>query len=132
MLKHPPAGRAVVQHDTNMSLPEELEKVVRGEVSTDPALLEKNSRDASVFKMTPAVVVAPREVGDVKNLVKFVTDEKKTSFSKKSSSLSLTARAAGTDMSGGSLTESICVSITEHLNKIIEVGEEFAVCEPGV
>jgi FAD/FMN-containing dehydrogenase len=115
-----------------MNLPEELKKVVKGEVVTDPATLEKDSRDASVFRMKPEVVVCPKDVEDIKNLVKFVADQKKTSLEKKSSSLSLTARAAGTDMSGGPLTDSIVVSMTEHINHIWEIGKEFGIVQPGV
>lgn len=104
-------------------LPEELKKIIKGEVSTDAALLEKNGRDASVFKIVPSVVVCPQDVSDIENLVKFVNENP---------GVSLTARAAGTDMSGGPLTDSICVSFTEHFNHIVEIGKEFGIVEPGV
>lgn len=110
-----------------MNLPEELKKVVKGEVVTDTAVLEKDSRDASVFEMKPKVVVMPQDVEDIKNLVKFVASKKR-----ENPEISLTARSAGTDMSGGSLTDSIVVSMTEHLNHIVEVGKEFGIAEPGV
>lgn len=110
-----------------MNLPEELKKVVKGEVSTDEALLLKDSRDASVFKVLPSVVVMPNDVNDIKNLVKFVASKKTDN-----PEVSLTARSAGTDMSGGPLTDSIVVSLTEHINHIGEIGKEFAVVEPGV
>ncbi|OGD30673.1 hypothetical protein A3A18_01765, partial [Candidatus Azambacteria bacterium RIFCSPLOWO2_01_FULL_44_84] len=48
------------------------------------------------------------------------------------SDLSLTARSAGTDMSGGPLNESIIVEFNKYFNHIREVGEGYAVTEPGV
>ncbi len=106
-----------------MDLPEELSKIVKGEVYTDAETLAKHSRDASVFTMTPRVVVCPWDAADISALVTFVNANP---------GLSLVARAAGTDMSGGSLTESICISLTEHLSRILEIGESFATVEPGV
>lgn len=106
-----------------MNLPEELKKIIKGEVLTDEATLEKASRDASVFKVKPQVVVCPQDASDISALVNFVKDH---------SEYSLTARSAGTDMSGGVLTDSISVSMTEHFNHIIDVGKEFAIVEPGV
>ncbi|OGG76397.1 hypothetical protein A2950_00490, partial [Candidatus Kaiserbacteria bacterium RIFCSPLOWO2_01_FULL_55_19] len=44
----------------------------------------------------------------------------------------LAARAAGSDMSGGPLTTGVVVSFTEHMNKVLEVGDGYAVTEPGV
>ena len=46
--------------------------------------------------------------------------------------VSLAARAAGTDMSGGPLTTGVVVSFTEHMNHMFEVGDGYAVTEPGV
>lgn len=105
------------------NLPEELKKVIKGEVLTDEETLTKASKDASVFTIKPQVVVCPQDAADIEALVKFVNEHK---------GLSLTARAAGTDMSGGPLTNSICVSLTEHLNKLITIGKEYAVVEPGM
>ncbi|TSC70534.1 MAG: putative oxidoreductase [Parcubacteria group bacterium Gr01-1014_49] len=46
--------------------------------------------------------------------------------------VSLAARAAGTDMTGGPLTTGVVVSFTKHMNHVLEVGSDFAVTEPGV
>jgi FAD/FMN-containing dehydrogenase len=35
-------------------------------------------------------------------------------------------------MSGGPLTDSLVVSFTDHLNRIVEIGSDYAVVEPGV
>jgi len=106
---------------------EEIKKFLKGDVIDDPASLEEYSRDASIFQIKPQIVVFPKDTEDIKELVKFISEKKK-----KNKNLSLTPRSAGTDMSGGPLTQSIVVSMTKYFNKIKEVGEGYAVVEPGV
>lgn len=116
-----------------MKLADELREVIAGSVDDAPETREAYSRDASLFKVVPEVVVKPRDVEDIKALVRFVYEERK-----RGRNISLTARAAGTDMSGGPLSESIVVDMLPHFNKILEVGKDlsgttgFAVVEPGV
>ncbi|MDE2213382.1 MAG: FAD-binding oxidoreductase [Patescibacteria group bacterium] len=112
-----------------MSLAEELRAVMRGEVDDSSQTLEHYSRDASLFVVRPQVVVYPMDAEDVAALVRFVTDKKKTL---PGSPLSITARSAGTDMSGGPLNDSIIMDMTRHFGKVLEVGEGYAVTEPGV
>lgn len=107
--------------------PEEMKNLIGGEVLTDGSSLAKNSRDASIFEVDPKAVVRPRDVEDLKKLVKFAAEKKSSN-----PELSLTARAGGTDMSGGPLNDSVIVDFA-NFNKIIEVNEQGrAVTEPGV
>lgn len=108
-----------------MSLKEELQAIVAGEVSDDPAVLKAASRDASVFEITPQLVVSPKDSNDLGKLVKFVTEHK-------DKKLSLTPRSAGTDMSGGPLTESIVLDMKPHFNHIGKITSTTATTEPGV
>lgn len=108
-------------------LKDEITRVVRGEVSDSEEDLKKFSEDASIFRIKPELVVRPKDAEDVKKLVKFAAEKKKTL-----KGLSLTARSAGTDMSGGPLTESVVLDMTAHFNRILEVGSNYAVTEPGV
>lgn len=115
----------------NETLADEIKKFFKGEVSTDEVTLKKYSEDASIFDIKPEVVVFPKNIEDIKELVKFVSKKKKTS-----KKISLSARSAGTDMTGGCLTESIVASLTEHINKIKEIKFQgpdggYAVVEPG-
>jgi FAD/FMN-containing dehydrogenase len=107
-------------------LANELRKIVKGEVLDDQKSLDTASRDASLFRVVPTVVVRPKDVADIQALVRFVTEKKKAG-----EPLSLTVRSGGTDMSGGPLNDSIIVDMA-HFNKIIEVGENYAITEPGV
>lgn len=105
----------------------EIKKQIKGEVETDPAVLAKHSRDASIFEIMPACVVSPKDAEDLKNLVKFVASKKDAN-----PELSITARSAGTDMGGGAINDSIIADFTPHFGKIIKIGPDFAEVEPGV
>lgn len=108
---------------------EELKLTFKGEISTDPGTLEHFSRDASVFEIKPELAAFPKNSEDISSLVKFVNDNKT-----KYPNLSITPRAAGTCMSGGPINDSIIISLTEHLNKIIKlhVREQIVECQPGL
>lgn len=94
-------------------------------VIDDPVKLDEFSRDASLFEVQPKIIVQPKTVGDLENLVTFVNHNL-------SRNLSLTARSGGTDMTGGPLTESIVVDMKAYFKEVIEVGEDFARTQPGV
>lgn len=98
-----------------------------GEIEDSKDVLDLFSHDASMFEMIPELVIAPKTAKDVQIAVKLVADQKKSH-----QSLSLTARSAGTDMSGAAINDSIIVDFKRHLNEIISVSHEKAVTQPGV
>jgi FAD/FMN-containing dehydrogenase len=108
-------------------LADEIKKFFHGDVATDVDTITKYSRDYSVFKVAPQVVVFPKDVDDLKNLVKFVAQKKAAG-----EDISLTGRSAGTDMTGGPLNQSIIVSFTKYFNRIGDIGTDFAIAESGV
>jgi FAD/FMN-containing dehydrogenase len=109
------------------NLKNELTKIVKGKVTDDVSILESYSRDASIFKMTPKIVVFPEDVHDIEELVKYVESKNKDGVD-----LSITVRSAGTDMGGGPLTESILIVMPEHFNKILGIDNHIATIQPGV
>ncbi len=108
-----------------------IKKLVRagfaGELMDDATTKELYSHDASLFEIKPQLVVAPKDAADVQTLVKLVAAEKKHM-----PDLSLTARSAGTDMSGGAVNDSIIVDFNKHFTKIEEVTSTTAHAQPGV
>ena len=117
------ARQAEVRYTVYMLNVEELRSKLSGDVETSDDALTAASHDASLFEVRPQAVAYPRDVQDVKRLVNYAVTH---------DGVTLTARAAGTDMSGGPLTESVVVSFTKYFNHIKEVGEGYAVTEPGV
>src|SRR5690606_8268742 len=85
-----------------------------GDLDDSSETREFFSHDASMFEIVPEVVAAPKSAQDVERLVKFVADNKKDN-----PELSLTARSAGTDMSGAAINDSIIVNFNAHLTKLI-------------
>ena len=90
-------------------------------------ILSKYSHDASIFEVRPKFVIFPKDSEDVQNLVKWVNENKE-----KHTELSITARCAGTDMSGGSIGESIILDFTKYMNKLISFEDNFITVQPGM
>src|SRR5580704_15206845 len=110
-----------------MSLRDRVTPLIKGDVVDDDATLKQYSRDTSIFERRPAVVVFPKDADDVAAVVKFVHDAKQSG-----EHVSLAARSAGTDMTGGPLTDSISLVFTKYMNHVKEIGKDYAVSEPGV
>lgn len=100
---------------------------MKGEVLDDAKTRALFSRDTSIFTKTPEIVTYPKNADDVSALVRTVVGARKDGIN-----ASVTARAAGTDMSGGPLTDSVVAVFTKHMNQVLEVGNGYAVTEPGV
>jgi FAD/FMN-containing dehydrogenase len=111
---------------TIIELRSSLRNLFRGELLDDSEAVTKAANDASIFEFVPLLVARPRDVEDIKTLVLALS-----SSDDSNSNLSLTARAGGTGMSGGALTESIVLDMV-HLDKIKEVTDTYAIVEPGV
>ncbi len=106
---------------------EEIKKIFRGDVEDSEETLLKYSHDASIFDIRPKVVVFPKDSEDVENLVKWVSANVE-----KYPGLSITARCAGTDMSGGAVGESIILDFTRYMNKLITFDGESITVGPGM
>lgn len=107
-----------------MDIKSELGPVFAGDIAQDDATLETNSEDTSIFKIRPSCVVSPKHVADLSALIHFAHKHR--------GEVSITARSAGTDMSGGPLTSSIVIDFLRYFNQIHEVTHEHVVTEPGV
>lgn len=108
-------------------LKNELKKIISGDVSDSPRVRDDFSHDASMFELRPDVVVAPKDSNDISRLVKYVTKEKL-----KQPGLSITARSAGTDMSGGAINDSIVLDMKRYFTSISHVDSTSATVQPGV
>ncbi len=109
------------------ALGSELRTIVRGEVEDSGGILEDFSRDASLFVVRPEVVVSPKDAADVCRVVKFVSEKKRVP----KTHISVTARSAGTDMSGGPLNDSIILNMPKHMSGVLDVGSKSATVLPG-
>jgi FAD/FMN-containing dehydrogenase len=103
---------------------QELNNRIEGDVDVSDKALEEHSEDTSIFKIRPECVVYPKHTEDIKSLVKYANEHQ--------GEVSLTARSAGTDMSGGPLSQSLVVNFLRYFNHISHVDENHAVTQPGV
>jgi len=75
--------------------------------STDVNTLKKYATDESIFSVMPHMLVTPYNTEEVQKIVRTVA-----LYTKEYPNISLTVRAAGTGLSGGSLNDSIILDIT--------------------
>ena len=109
-------------------LKEKLQNIgFSGEIDTSDETRKFYSHDASMFEIVPEVITKPKSADDVVRLVKFVAENKKAN-----PDLSITARSAGTDMSGAAINDSIIVDFNAHLTKLISIDAKKAVVQPGM
>ena len=106
-----------------MTNAEEIKKLLEGDVDSSDETLTAASHDASIFEVRPELVVSPKNANDLKKLVEYASSHE---------GVSLTGRSAGTDMSGGPLSESVVVNFLKYFNTIKRVEDGYAVTEPGV
>lgn len=122
-LKRDPLGHLLIEKKLR-------ENGFRGDVSTDKADLDRYSTDESIFSIRPQIILKPKNTRDIEIAVSVFGAETGTF-----PALSLTARAAGTGLSGGSLTDSAVIDVSVYMQKIDTVKNKkdtiTVTCEPG-
>jgi FAD/FMN-containing dehydrogenase len=106
---------------------ENLSKLIQGDIENSPEILATHARDASIFQVMPELVIFPKNSEDIKQIVRYVAEQKKIG-----QDIHITARAAGTCMSGGSLNTSIIIDTTRYMNALLEITDEYVRMQPGL
>lgn len=109
------------------AISKEIGELIEGDVTLENAVLDTHATDASIFSVRPSLVVFPKHAADIAKITQYIASKKKI-FPE----LSLTPRAAGTCMSGGSLTESISLDVTKYMTAIGDIDDKKITVEPGV
>ncbi len=110
----------------NKEIIQAIKSFFKGDIEDSETALKTYSHDASLFEVRPALILFPKDTEDIQKLVAWVSIHKEIY-----PDLSITARSAGTDMSGGPLNTSIILDCTKYLNRVIEVTDDYAIVEPG-
>lgn len=96
-----------------------------GRIKTDPVSLSAHSFDGYVVEGMPDAVVFPTKTEEVSKIMEIASTDK----------IPVTARGAGTNLSGGSipLKGGLVLCLTQ-MNKIIEISpaDRYAIVQPGV
>jgi anaerobic glycerol-3-phosphate dehydrogenase C subunit len=121
----------VVETNVNQAMNKESEqmaadlaKVVRGDVFADILHRAAYSTDASIYRIVPRCVVAPRDAADMAAVVKYARAE----------GIPVAARGAGTGLAGEALCGGIVFDMTRYMTGIVDVDDngQTVTCEPGV
>lgn len=109
--------------DSPERIASDLAAIVRGDVFADILQRVAFSTDASIYRIVPKCVVAPRDRDDVAAVVKYAHGR----------GIPVVARGAGTGLAGESLSAGIVFDMTRRMNSIIgvEAGGQTVTCEPG-
>ncbi len=110
-----------------MNLRDDLAHLIKGDASDDASVRGAHSRDTSIFERMPSVVVFPKDADDVSAVVRYAAEARR-----QGTSISIAARSAGTDMTGGPLTNSISLVFTKYMKRVLDIAGDRAVTEPGV
>jgi FAD/FMN-containing dehydrogenase len=87
------------------------------------------STDTSVFSLTPAMVVYPRNENDVRKTARFTWQ-----LAERGRIIPMTARGSGTDQGGAALGEGVLLVFPAHMNRILELDGKtgMVTIEPGI
>lgn len=119
-----------VNHVSHLNLFKELQASLSGELYYDSSKARDNtlmlaySTDASVYQEFPLAVAIPKDLSDLKLLIRFAAQNGYT----------LIPRTAGTSLAGQVVGKGIVVDVSKYFNKILElnVEEGWVRVEPGV
>jgi FAD/FMN-containing dehydrogenase len=106
-----------------------LQEHLVGEVTDSPEVRLHFSKDASILRQAPAIVVYPRTESDVRKTARFAWQ-----LAERGRVMPITARGAGSDTSGAAIGSGILLVFTAHMNRILSLDakKEFVVIEPGI
>ncbi len=95
-----------------------------GEIGSDMATRLVGATDNSIYRLVPQAVLFPKSQSDLQRAVLWAH----------ANQIGITARGGGTGTNGQSLTETVVVDVSRHLNTILSFDEESetVVVEPGV
>ncbi|MBA2279231.1 FAD-binding oxidoreductase [Candidatus Saccharibacteria bacterium] len=93
-----------------------LQEHLVGEVITSPDARRYFSTDASIFNLTPAIVVYPRNENDVRKTARFTWQ-----LAERGRIIPITARGHGTDQSGAAIGSGIMLIFPAYMNKVLEL-----------
>lgn len=100
------ANRQLLLHDLRLN--------IKGEVLADPVDLGLYATDASIYQITPEVVVLPRDEADVLKVLEIAADHQ----------ASILPRGGGTSLAGQTVGQSIVLDFSKYLNQVIEFKEQ--------
>lgn len=106
-----------------------LQEHISGEVSLSRDVRERASRDASVLKIKPEMVIYPKHTNDIRKIARFVWQ-----LAERGHTLPMTARGLGSDNTGAAIGSGVILSLPTHMNRILEFDpkQRLVRLQPGI
>lgn len=106
-----------------------LQQHIHGEATAAPDIRRWFSTDASIFTQVPAIVVYPANEYDVRKTARFTWQ-----LAERGQVLPITARGAGSDMSGAAIGRGIIVTFPAHMHRILALDSQkrTVTVDPGI
>ena len=105
-----------------MCIAGDLLRIAKGEVLDDSWTRRVYSVDASHYEIEPMAVSYPVDECDVQQICKYSVAKQ----------IPIAARGAGTGLLGQSLSNGIILDFSRHMNRIIEIGNDYVTVQPGI
>ncbi|MFM8273943.1 MAG: FAD-binding and (Fe-S)-binding domain-containing protein [Gemmata sp.] len=100
---------------------DDLRGLFRGRLHFDRLTRGLYSTDASPFQIEPQLVAVPEDAESVASLVRYCHEH----------AVSVTARGAGTGLSGESLNSGVALDLSVHFRKVLAVGADTVTVQAG-
>ena len=106
-----------------------LQEHIVGEVLTGADVRNYFSTDGGVFKVTPSMVVYPKNTQDVRKVARFAWQ-----LAEKGHVLPITARGRGSDQGGAAIGKGIVLVFPAHMKRLLEldIKQRLARIQPGI
>jgi FAD/FMN-containing dehydrogenase len=106
-----------------------LQEHLVGEVMYSTDARRYFATDASIIQMAPSLVVYPRNENDVRKTARFTWQ-----LAERGRVIPITARGAGTDLTGAAIGNGIVVIFPAHMNRVLELDTKAntVTVEPGI
>jgi glycolate oxidase len=105
-----------------MNIARDLLCIAKGEILEDNWSKLIYSVDASHYEIEPTAIVCPADEHDVQRICEYSSTNK----------IPITARGAGTGLLGQSLSDGVILDFSKHMDKIIEIGNDYVTLQPGI
>ncbi len=93
---------------------QELKRIIRGEVRFDDYSRHLYSTDASIYMMTPAGVVLPRDADDVAAAIETCAEN----------GISVMPRGGGTSLSGQTVNTGVVIDFSKYMHRVLQLNVE--------
>jgi FAD/FMN-containing dehydrogenase/Fe-S oxidoreductase len=101
-----------------------LKNSIHGDILTDEYSLGMYATDASIYQIKPLAIVIPKNIEDVKTVLKTAYDN----------DITILPRGAGTSLAGQTVGKSIILDFSKYMNAILEINEaeKWVRVQPGL